>query len=91
MDTEWRAVGARQFVDKRMQFKRNSGVLARYGVRAYKGAIVRRSETGKAEYDSCPHAHAKIKTARQCAEKEARRRNRLLKKAKTEEQTNGTD
>lgn len=87
MNHEWRAVGPRQFVDKRMQYKRNSGVLARYGVRAYKGAIVRRGENGKAEYDSCPHAHAKIKTARECAEKEARRRNRLLKKAQTEEQT----
>lgn len=77
--TEWKPLGPRQFVDRRVQYKSKHGVLARYGVRAYKAVIVRRGDDGKAEYDSCPHAHMKMKTARKCAEKEARRRNRELK------------
>lgn len=77
---DWWPVGARQFTDRRVALRRDAG-LVRYGVRAYRGVIVRRQANGKPEYDNCPHAHNKPGVARKCAEKEARRRNREAKKA----------
>lgn len=87
-DTKWYPQGPRSFVDRRMALKRDVG-LVRYAVRAYRGAIMRRDEDGKREYDHCGHAHMKPKVARACAEKEARRRNRELAKQATEEQSDG--
>jgi hypothetical protein len=79
---EWVAIRPRQFIDRRMRLTRESGIV-RQSVRAFRGQIVRRGEDGKAEYDHCGHAHNKLKVARQCAEREARRRNRELKKQAT--------
>lgn len=82
--TEWKPLGPRQFADRRMALKRDVG-LVRYSVRAYHGVIIRRNpDTGRPEYDSCPHAHSKQSAARKCAEKEARRRNREAKRAAKE-------
>lgn len=78
---EWKPLGPRQFIDKRMRLTRDSGIVYQH-VRAFRGQIVRRGPDGKPEYDHCPHAHNKPKVARQCAEREARRRNRELKKAR---------
>jgi hypothetical protein len=80
--TEWTAIHPRQFIDRRMRLTRESGIV-RQSVRAFRGQIVRRGEDGQAEYDHCGHAHNKPKVARQCAEREARRRNRELKKQAT--------
>jgi hypothetical protein len=76
---EWNVRNPRSFIDKRTRLTRESGIVYQH-VRAYRGEIVRRGEDGKAEYDHCGHAHNKAKVARQCAEREARRRNRKLER-----------
>ena len=83
--TEWTAINPRRFIDKRTRLTRESGIVHQH-VGAFRGQIVRRGDDGKAEYDHCGHAHNKPKIARKCAEREARRRNRELKKTTTEEQ-----
>jgi hypothetical protein len=84
LPTDWYVVGPRSFIDKRMRLTREHGIVHQH-VRAYHGVIVHRDENGKTEYDRCPHAHNKPKVARQCAEREVRRRNRELRKNPTEE------
>jgi hypothetical protein len=74
--TVWRVIHPKQFVDKRVRLTRDSG-LVHQSVRAYKGAIVRKGADGKAEYAHCAHAHSKMGAARKCAEREARKRNRI--------------
>jgi hypothetical protein len=78
--TEWKAIHPRSFIDKRTRLTRESGIVYQH-VRAFRAQIVRRGDDGKAEHDHCGHAHNKPKAARACAEREARRRNRELKKA----------
>jgi len=77
--SQWRVLHPQQFVDKRMQLRRpERGGLVRYGVRAYRGAIVRKGDDGKPQHATCNHAHSKPGAARKCAEQEARKRNRAL-------------
>lgn len=73
--TPWTATNPSQFRDKRVRLERERGLVTQY-VRAFHGAIVRRDENGKHEYDRCPHAHSKMGAARKCAVAEAKRRNR---------------
>lgn len=74
--TPWVALGPQRFTDRRLRLTRDSG-LVRQNVRSYRGALVRRGADGKAEYAHCNHAHLKPGVARRCAEREARKRNRL--------------
>jgi hypothetical protein len=77
--TIWRVIAPQGFVDNRMQLRRpENGGLVHYGVRAYRGAIVRKGDDGRMQRATCNHAHKKPGVARKCAEREARKRNRAL-------------
>ncbi len=75
MAADWVAQGPHQFVDRRLQMRRD-GPMRTLHVRAFRGVVVRRGEDGKPERETCPHAHAKASAARKCAEAAARRLNR---------------
>ena len=85
MDTDkkyqWYPMGASHYTDQRMALKKTG--LVRYNVRCYRGVIRRRTEDDKVEHDYCPHAHNKMGAAKKCAEREAKRRNRELKRGQS--------
>lgn len=79
--TKWTALNPIRFTDRRMRLTRDSGLVYQ-NVRAFRASIARKNpDTSKPEHVKCGHAHNKMSAARECARKEANRRNRAEAKS----------